>query len=1361
MKRRRLFYKILVPLILASVTQAVLFALIVFLSGTPRDINRAAETRFENTLLTAVSLIDGRVKEVNPSFAPFAQAAASDMQSVMRQNGVDMEAFMNDPELKSKFTAEVVANLTVLIKENNAAGGFLILSPESGMPDPDVDGSYPGLFFYHPPTGQKNELVALRGDEDSIRAGGITKSVNWRQDFLYAAGVTALDWMYEPMKAASGIEIDDINDWIYWGFPFYLREHGISDAFTPVAVPLVVDGTVVGSFGIVFMTSDILELDMRFDNISLMVASYSALDGENSELMDNVQTEFTENPFDALERRPDITLVPKYTFDSKNIMYPPGAAVTLTPSADYKDLYYSDSLTYVGNPSVSTVHDIPIYPADSPYNGTRWGLVAVGDEASVFELSRRLVSQLILIIAIALTATLVVAAFISRTLSKGLVKIVDSVNNDEDIIPVIDDGTVEIYRLSERLHESSMRFKENISELEEERRRYYIALINSDGTFFDYNALTDVLYLDTLAEGTSLSEDEQTIENSVLHSETEHFIEHLANGEYCVREDISTVMKFLRGQSSEVITVRVIDNELSPSEVGPYRYITGKPNHIYDSKTGKLLRTIACLRDITEEKKKELSTIRDSRMDKTTGFLRPEFTTVAIRDFLAETRAEEYFAVLIFVENYWYYTEKYGRFYSDALITETARRITEIFGGNIIITRECTNEFFMIIPCPASDEGLVTADIKAKLYSLIDTVGSLLLSDEETENISLCAGVYFNDTARFIAIARQNAEIAAAAAFKRLPSRHLSDSEAGNPNSFSVQFYSDVENDYDFTENEDINKILSDIRVIDDYSIDSRDLNTFAFNILEKTADMKSAVQILITRLGSQFNFNAVKVFMFDTSTGTFGCAWRWKKDGVYSGPYYSAGVNSFDRNNFDGYMQGMDYMIIDRNSKDAPRILSDGLNLSEGVAAAVIPCPAGETFIGCVAFEADDDVLAECDYEPLKSIVKLLSAFMSKQRSTRESRAKSEFLSKMSHEIRTPMNAILGMTEIALGDTDASPAQQSYLKKIEYSAKYLLTLINDILDMSRIESGKTHVEITDADLDEIILGLQSIIGTQCEAKGVTYTIEDSVGHRKLKTDILKLNQILLNLLGNAVKFTPAGGKITLKVSMTEPDASGHGTLTFVVADTGIGIRNDRLKKIFEPFEQADETTARQYGGTGLGLPISGNYISLMGGEINVESVLGEGTTFTFTIPVVVSGDTSAETKKSSDREVNLNGRRILIAEDDELNMEIARTLLEKAGLVVTGAANGEIALKTFSASAPGYYDAILMDIRMPVLNGLAATAKIRALDRPDASKIPILALSANAFAEDIKTSKQAGMNDHIIKPLDMRVLLAKLKQYL
>jgi CheY-like chemotaxis protein len=336
---------------------------------------------------------------------------------------------------------------------------------------------------------------------------------------------------------------------------------------------------------------------------------------------------------------------------------------------------------------------------------------------------------------------------------------------------------------------------------------------------------------------------------------------------------------------------------------------------------------------------------------------------------------------------------------------------------------------------------------------------------------------------------------------------------------------------------------------------------------------------------------------------------------------------------------------------------------------------------------------------------------------------------------------------------------------------------------MSRIESGKTRVEITDADLDDIMKGLHSIIGTQCEAKGIRYIVEDSVPVRRFKTDILKLNQILLNLLGNAVKFTPENGEIKLSVSLinqsavsgqnpktddraagTEEDTSKQREqieLEFIVKDTGIGIRKDRLQKIFEPFEQEDESTIRQYGGTGLGLPISSSYIALLGGHMYIDSEPSIGTTFSFTIPITLIPSATPADTKSAGEKIDFTGRRILIAEDDELNMEIAQTLLEKSGFIAVGAENGRVAVDKFTASPPGYFDAILMDIRMPELDGLSAAAEIRACRHPDAKNIPIIALSANAFAEDVATSKQAGMNDHIIKPLDMRVLLGKLEEFL
>jgi signal transduction histidine kinase/CheY-like chemotaxis protein/GGDEF domain-containing protein len=1349
--------------------QAVLFALIVFFSGTPRDINKSAEDRFENSLLTAVSLVDSRIQTIKPDFTEVSAYSEKILSDVLNQTRWDLETLMADDNLKASYISNTVPAIQTLIEENDAAGGFIILSNSNSIPERGVNANFPGVNLYNAPlqNGERH-LVGLRGDERVLRRNFLPQSVNWLKYYIYNPAVTELDWMFEPMIAAEANPGLDINDLAYWSFPFYLYDHSIDDSFTAICVPIRTNGKVIGTMGIVYMTSDLLATNLlnRLDNISLMLVSYAPSNGgiaETGSAAKDPETrsfplelQLGKNIFNRQER--DLSITPKYTFDSINIMYPPGSPIVLRSTREFPGLFTSDTLTFSGNPSVVSVSDIPVYPENSIYNDNRWGLAVVADEASVFSLSRRLVTQLVVIMLLALAVTITTAGYISRTLSKGLYKILASMEGADSnrIIPIIDDGTFEITELSERMHDQSLRFSDMMAELDEERRRYYLALINSDGNFIDYDAATDILRTDTLIQDPS----EKNLGGHIVHRDIEHFLENIGSGEFCVREDIADVVKFLRGQSSETITVRLLFNSASGKQ--GLRYVTGKPNHIYDEKTGKLQRTIAFIRDITEEKKNEYQGILDSRRDQTTGFLKPDHTVSAIKDFLTECRVEEYFCVIIFVENYWYFTEKYGRFYSDALITEVARFVGLEFTENNIITRECSNEFLMILPVTESgDETILTADLRLRLLQLLDDAASIIISDEEPERLSLCAGVFLNNTGRFASVANQRAEVAAAAAIKRLKSRTLTERESLNPNAFAIQFYNDVENDYDFTEKVDIYAILEDIRVFDDYYNDSRNLNNFAFNILEKGSDMKSAVQILITRLGNEYGFDAVKVFMFEKNTSLFSCSWEWNKND--SGrPPYNVQITVSEKNLFDSIMYGTNHLLISSNdSHGYPTYLTDGLYISEGHSVAIIPCPADETFIGCVAFEANDEVLEKSDYEQLRSIVKLLTAFIAKQRSTRESRAKSDFLSKMSHEIRTPMNAILGMTEIALGDSDISENQENYLKKIEYSAKYLLTLINDILDISRIESGKTHVEITDTYLDEIILGLRSIIGTQCDAKNISYTVNDRAAYHHIKTDSLKLNQILLNLLGNAVKFTPQGGSITLDVDLTEPNDDNISTITFAVADTGIGIRNDRLKKIFEPFEQEDASTVRQYGGTGLGLAISRNFVTLLDGDMTVDSTVNKGTTFRFSLPVaVVKSDETAKIS-DNDNDVDFSGKHILIAEDDDLNMEIARTLLIKAGFNVTGVENGELALNTFIDSEPGFYSAILMDIRMPVMSGLTAAERIRSSAHPDAKTVPILALSANAFAEDIQTSRDAGMNDHIIKPLDMRVLLAKLRMYL
>lgn len=386
---------------------------------------------------------------------------------------------------------------------------------------------------------------------------------------------------------------------------------------------------------------------------------------------------------------------------------------------------------------------------------------------------------------------------------------------------------------------------------------------------------------------------------------------------------------------------------------------------------------------------------------------------------------------------------------------------------------------------------------------------------------------------------------------------------------------------------------------------------------------------------------------------------------------------------------------------------------------------------------------------------------------------AKSEFLSRMSHEIRTPMNGIVGMSTIAMQNIDNTDKIKDCLEKVIMSSKHLLALINDVLDMSKIESGKVELRHECFNFRAFLQDFENLYGEQAKSKGISYeTILASDLEVQIIGDSLRLNQVLSNLLSNALKFTPAKGIIKLRVSKTGEDQE-NVYLRFEVIDTGCGIAEENYDKIFESFEQENVDVTYKYGGTGLGLSIVKRFTQLMGGGIHVTSVQGSGSTFTVDLPFGKIKESGKPTRFSdidgrSDLardcyviDYDFKGKRILLVEDNELNREIAEELIGATGASVESAEDGVQAVKKFKESAEGYYDLILMDVQMPHMDGYEATRCIRALGRSDAQKVPIFAMTANAFAEDVQKSREAGMNAHISKPLDIRAVYKQMNRYL
>ena len=386
---------------------------------------------------------------------------------------------------------------------------------------------------------------------------------------------------------------------------------------------------------------------------------------------------------------------------------------------------------------------------------------------------------------------------------------------------------------------------------------------------------------------------------------------------------------------------------------------------------------------------------------------------------------------------------------------------------------------------------------------------------------------------------------------------------------------------------------------------------------------------------------------------------------------------------------------------------------------------------------------------------------------------AKSEFLSRMSHEIRTPMNGIVGMSTIAMQNIDNTDKIKDCLEKVIMSSKHLLALINDVLDMSKIESGKVELRHECFNFRAFLQDFENLYGEQAKSKGISYeTVLASDLEVQIIGDSLRLNQVLSNLLSNALKFTPAKGIIKLRVSKTGEDQE-NVYLRFEVIDTGCGIAEENYDKIFESFEQENVDVTYKYGGTGLGLSIVKRFTQLMGGGIHVTSVQGSGSTFTVDLPFGKIKESGKPTRFSdidgrSDLardcyviDYDFKGKRILLVEDNELNREIAEELIGATGASVESAEDGVQAVKKFKESAEGYYDLILMDVQMPHMDGYEATRCIRALGRSDAQKVPIFAMTANAFAEDVQKSREAGMNAHISKPLNIRAVYKQMNRYL
>lgn len=381
--------------------------------------------------------------------------------------------------------------------------------------------------------------------------------------------------------------------------------------------------------------------------------------------------------------------------------------------------------------------------------------------------------------------------------------------------------------------------------------------------------------------------------------------------------------------------------------------------------------------------------------------------------------------------------------------------------------------------------------------------------------------------------------------------------------------------------------------------------------------------------------------------------------------------------------------------------------------------------------------------------------------------KAKNEFLSRMSHDIRTPLNGIIGMTEIARMEPDNIQRTKECLDDISQSSNHLVSLINDVLNMSLMESGKHVVARDSIDLRSLIDSSLSILSGLMAGRDIKLDVnQGSIDEPFVFSDELMLRQILVNILSNAVKFTPNGGSISISIKCLPHPTEARTTFVYTVQDTGIGMSREFVKRIFEPFSQERADARTEYHGTGLGMSLAKQYTESLKGKISVESTLGVGTQVVLSIPLEIDRASGGSDIEGSGivvpvEKTNFQDSHVLLVEDNLLNRKIAKAFLEKIGMIVDTAENGLEGVEKFASSEVRFYDVILMDIMMPVMDGYEATKAIRELDRFDSKTVPIIALSANVFADDIQNALHAGMNSHIAKPVDVNTMMSVIGKFL
>lgn len=1294
-KKKSLWNIFLIPILIIVFVQGAVPFLTLIFSGIRSNMENAVIGLDSHTVENRKVVLENDMIEQWSSVYKESDSLSSALTKVLSNHQMDMQGFMGSGKVQEEYLETVFYDMVEVLQYNSTSGIFLVLGNDG---DTDSEGEYKGFW--------------VRDSDPQTKTAS-------RTDLLMERGSKVL-------SQNMSISLDTS-----WHTDFHFQGNGKRDADDFFYQPYITAENYVDSRtsmkNLGYWSKPFILEDFYKDNHKMITYSaplvydktvYGVL---GIEVGVNDLTKF----FQVKDLDSDLNAGFALVVDHGNGNYEGIAgegALYDAVSRDGSDFVLEEPVqenlrlvqgAAIGKQQIyGLVSNLELYSRNVPYEDTQWALCGFVTEDSVYGLISDVYERILgAILGSALMAVILVY-FLVQYATEPVYHLVESVRGGVKGIHGFQESGIqeldELHKVIENLTDTQMQTE---NQLLEEKERYRIAVESSQDAFFTYKCKEKLLEIVNSKGNDGVwdcGKHPEFLDNDSIHP-----------------ADKAKLINAVKSSGG------VLDVDFRLQHVnGEFQWVNLSGSITFDENKERS-RIVGCIHNVHQHKLLEQAQKRKQIYDSITSFYRLGSGLEVVETLCRDD--PEGVLVLLEIQQFSKIDERYGLIFGDIILEQFAGLLAKRFqedglNGGIYIRAGADQMLIWLPVC-------TTGPIVSSVQRLEKDFGAL--TNEKYLSLSLKCGIAVTGSRNSLSEALEQTKIALTAA------RH---------GKREIMFYEEL--------SAEEKACAADVAFAEVASLErlkEMTLSSIALNLFDRDGDTSVVLDILALKLQEKYHLADIVITHFNGEYMVNNLLYCWKtwekKDG------WDGMVHCSEKQ----YQHFVETQEMQQILTSGESILKEPLiqPFASGRNDIVFHMTDNGQYSGSIVFrDIDQDVLEkkeEC--KCLEEISAIIQNRLNLERHDLSAKAKSDFLARMSHEIRTPMNGIIGMTEIALKDGQTEERRIDCLRKIEYSSEYLLGLINDILDMSKIESGKMRLIEEKCNLMEMIQGLRPLLEAKLNENNIQYIADIQLKNHWFMADSLRLNQVLVNLLGNALKYSRPDGHVWLTVRETEEE-KGFSNLYFQVRDDGIGIAPEKQQLIFRQFEQADNSENARKQGTGLGLAISRRIVRMMDSDIKLESEPGKGSSFSFNVKLQpVSGEKTTVT--SQPEEISFPGKRILVVEDNELNMEIICTILENYGIKTEQAVNGKEAVRRMEESVPGYYDMIFMDIMMPEMDGLEATRTIRNLDREDCKKIPIYAMSANAFDEDVKRSLASGMNGHLSKPVNLQVLEKTLQKVL